>query len=64
MGNLTLAGLGERVGQELGLSDWVTIDQARIDAEEQDILCIEAGIQAFQVVERTYQQPRDHQSHQ
>src|ERR1700678_3528275 len=29
---LTLAGLGERVGQELGLSDWVTIDQARIDA--------------------------------
>ena len=29
--NLTLAGLGERVGQELGVSDWVTIDQARID---------------------------------
>jgi acyl dehydratase len=29
--NLTLAGLGKRVGQELGLSDWVTIDQARID---------------------------------
>ena len=32
MGNLTLAGLGERVGQELGLSDWATIDQPRIDA--------------------------------
>jgi acyl dehydratase len=31
MSNLTLAGLGERVGQELGLSDWVTIDQPRID---------------------------------
>ena len=31
MGNLTLASLGERVGQELGLSDWVTIDQPRID---------------------------------
>jgi len=30
MGNLTIAGLGERVGQELGLSDWVTIDQPRI----------------------------------
>jgi len=29
---LTLTSLGERVGQELGLSDWVTIDQARIDA--------------------------------
>ncbi|MGY4480175.1 MaoC family dehydratase [Bradyrhizobium sp. USDA 3364] len=32
MSNLTLAGLGERVGQELGVSDWVTIDQARIDS--------------------------------
>src|SRR5271155_2751750 len=32
MGNLTLAGLNERVGQELGMSDWVTIDQARIDS--------------------------------
>ena len=32
MGNFTLAGLGESVGQELGLSDWVTIDQPRIDA--------------------------------
>jgi acyl dehydratase len=29
--SLTLAGLSERVGQELGLSDWVTIDQARIN---------------------------------
>src|ERR1700755_1980886 len=28
---LTLAGLGERVGHQLGLSDWVTIDQPRID---------------------------------
>ena len=32
MSNLTLAGLGERIGQELGVSDWVAIDQARIDA--------------------------------
>src|SRR6201992_1381222 len=31
MGNLTLAGLNERIGQELGLSDWATIDQTRID---------------------------------
>src|SRR6202789_2912834 len=31
MGNFTLAGLSESVGQELGLSDWVTIDQPRID---------------------------------
>jgi acyl dehydratase len=31
MGNLTLAGLSERVGQELGVSDWVTIDQPRIN---------------------------------
>src|SRR5882757_2080790 len=30
--NLTLAGLGERIGHELGLSDWVTIDQPCIDA--------------------------------
>ena len=29
--HLTLAGLGERVGHELGISDWVTIDQPRID---------------------------------
>ena len=27
----TLAGLNERIGQELGVSDWVAIDQARID---------------------------------
>ena len=32
MGNLTLAGLSERVGQELGVSDWVAIDQPRINA--------------------------------
>ena len=32
MGDLTLAGLNERIGQELGLSDWVTIDQPCIDA--------------------------------
>jgi acyl dehydratase len=32
MGSLTLAGLGERIGQELGLSDWVAMDQQRIDA--------------------------------
>ena len=31
MGTLTLAGLGQSVGQELGLSDWVTMDQPRID---------------------------------
>ena len=31
MSNLTLAGLSDRVGQELGLSDWVAIDQPRID---------------------------------
>ena len=31
MSNLTLAGLGERVGHELGISDWVTMDQPRID---------------------------------
>jgi acyl dehydratase len=30
--NLTLAGLSERIGEELGLSEWATIDQARIDA--------------------------------
>ena len=29
--NFTLAGLDERIGQELGVSDWVAIDQARID---------------------------------
>ena len=31
MGNFPLAGLNERIGQELGMSDWVTIDQRRID---------------------------------
>jgi len=31
MNQLTIAGLGDRVGQELGSSDWVTIDQARIN---------------------------------
>ncbi len=31
MTELTLAGLGEHVGKELGVSDWVTIDQSRID---------------------------------
>jgi acyl dehydratase len=30
--NLTLAGLNEMVGRELGISGWVAIDQARIDA--------------------------------
>src|SRR6201998_1400946 len=30
--NLSLSGLRDRVGQELGLSDWTTIDQPRIDA--------------------------------
>ncbi|MET3911329.1 acyl dehydratase [Bradyrhizobium sp. S3.3.6] len=32
MSNLTLAGLSERIGQELGVSEWAVIDQARIDA--------------------------------
>ena len=32
MSELTIAGLGERVGQELGVSDWVTIDQESINA--------------------------------
>jgi acyl dehydratase len=30
--NFTFAGLGERVGQELGVSEWVRIDQPCIDA--------------------------------
>jgi acyl dehydratase len=29
--NFTLAGLSGRIGEELGLSDWATMDQARID---------------------------------
>ncbi|MGA2293014.1 MaoC family dehydratase, partial [Bradyrhizobium sp.] len=32
MSNLSLADLGRQIGQELGISDWVAIDQARIDA--------------------------------
>lgn len=32
MSKLTIAGLSERIGEELGLSEWATIDQARIDA--------------------------------
>jgi acyl dehydratase len=32
MSSLTLAGLGQKVGHELGVSGWVKIDQARIDA--------------------------------
>jgi acyl dehydratase len=32
MSELTLAGLGEHIGRELGVSDWVAMDQARIDA--------------------------------
>src|SRR5260370_7495363 len=31
MSELTLAGLNGRIGQELGVSDWVAIDQPRID---------------------------------
>jgi acyl dehydratase len=32
MGDLTLTQLGEHVGQELGVSEWVAIEQAQIDA--------------------------------
>ena len=32
MKELTLASLGARVGEEIGVSNWVAIDQARIDA--------------------------------
>ena len=31
MGELTLSAIKDRIGQELGLSDWVTIEQPRID---------------------------------
>ena len=31
MSNLTLAGLNDWIGQELGVSDWVSIDQTRIN---------------------------------
>jgi acyl dehydratase len=30
--DLTFSGLSERIGRELGISDWVAIDQERIDA--------------------------------
>src|SRR6516165_5726867 len=30
--DLNLARLGEHIGKELGVSDWVAIDQSRIDA--------------------------------
>jgi acyl dehydratase len=30
--DLTLSGLSERIGRELGISDWVAIDQERINA--------------------------------
>jgi acyl dehydratase len=32
MGDLTLSQLGEYVGRELGVSEWVAIEQSRIDA--------------------------------
>ena len=31
MGDFTIAEMSERIGRELGVSDWVTIDQSRID---------------------------------
>jgi acyl dehydratase len=31
VGEFTISQLGERIGHELGVSDWVTIDQSRID---------------------------------
>src|ERR1700722_8071542 len=31
LGNFTIAELSEHVGRELGVSDWVTIEQSRID---------------------------------
>jgi acyl dehydratase len=31
MGEFTIAEMSEYIGRELGVSDWVTIDQARID---------------------------------
>jgi acyl dehydratase len=31
VGDFTIAEMGKHIGQELGVSDWVTIDQARID---------------------------------
>ncbi len=32
MGDFTIAEMGKHIGRELGVSDWVTIDQSRIDA--------------------------------
>jgi acyl dehydratase len=32
VGNFTIAEMGGHIGQEIGVSDWVTIDQSRIDA--------------------------------
>jgi acyl dehydratase len=32
LSDFTISDLGNRVGQELGVSDWATIDQSRIDA--------------------------------
>jgi acyl dehydratase len=32
VGDFTIAEMGQHIGQELGVSDWVTIDQSRIDA--------------------------------
>ena len=32
MVDFTIAEMGDHVGQEIGVSDWVTIDQTRIDA--------------------------------
>ncbi|MBV9289638.1 MAG: MaoC family dehydratase [Hyphomicrobiales bacterium] len=32
MADFTISQLGDRIGEELGVSDWVTIDQSRIDA--------------------------------
>ena len=32
MGDFTIAEMGDHVGREIGLSDWVTIDQSRINA--------------------------------
>jgi hypothetical protein len=31
VGDFTIAEMGEHFGQELGVSDWITIDQSRID---------------------------------
>jgi acyl dehydratase len=32
VGDFTIAEMGDYIGQEIGVSDWVTIDQSRIDA--------------------------------